>query len=69
MNDHAFDRFARPLADLTRRRVLRALVGTVLAGALGARGATAGAGCFRKGTRCRYDSQCCTLNCRFGTCR
>ena len=55
-----------------RRIFLRLLAGALAATAGGivtARGTSAGAGCFKRNRRCRYDSQCCTLNCRYGTCR
>jgi len=74
MDGQEFDRVARQAAHLGTRRLLllRGLTGMTLAAALGvagARQADAGAGCFVRGKPCRHDSQCCTLNCRFGTCR
>jgi hypothetical protein len=55
-----------------RRGMLRLLAGALLTGAVGASGgraAEAGARCFIRGKRCRYDRQCCSRDCRFGSCR
>ena len=73
MDDQQFDRIARQAAAPgPRRLVLRGLAGAAVAaalGGLGAREAAAGVGCFKVGRRCRYNSQCCTGNCRIGECR
>jgi hypothetical protein len=55
-----------------RRGALRLLAVALVAtagGGLTARGAAAGAGCFKRKKRCRSDTQCCTRNCRYGVCR
>ncbi len=74
MDDRHFDDWVRAVTTPSPRRgVLRFLAGALTAATLGgvltARGAAAGAGCFKRKKRCRRDSQCCTLNCRYGVCR
>ena len=73
MNEGRVDTLARMAAKSGgRREALRLLAGALLAGAggvSGGRAARAGARCFVRGKRCRYDRQCCSRNCRFGSCR
>jgi hypothetical protein len=72
-NPDRLDLVAKRLAATTGRRgALRTLLGASLAGAAALatrRTADAGAKCFIRGKRCRYDRQCCSRDCRFGSCR
>jgi hypothetical protein len=74
VSDQRIDSLARVVATGTsRRRLTGGLAGTAIAGLLtilGAEQAGAGAGCFKRGRRCRRNRQCCKPNrCVHGYCR
>ncbi len=55
----------------SRRGVMKALIGGILAVAVSGRapGQVAAAGCLRRGSHCKHDSQCCSGACQGHRCR
>jgi hypothetical protein len=76
VDNRRFDELARSLAAPSRRGLLKiaaaaglGLAGRIAPAAVGAQDAAPAASCTKTGSNCKKNNDCCSKNCKNGTCK